>query len=133
MKICNQIDQELELMLARQKPLAMFYAYVEELPNEDLIPESSFEVHVATGLFVRDERIYEFRGDNPAATRLVKYVFFALKLEEWRISAMKLVVATSHRMGGWHEALERLEGALLGYSEEQIDNYCKRLFSKSAV
>jgi hypothetical protein len=51
--------RELELMLAGDKPLAMFCAEISELPEELFIPEAAFAVHVKSGRFVRRELIVE--------------------------------------------------------------------------
>lgn len=120
-------------MLEGKKPLAMFYAEVSELPNEEIIPEEAFGLHVASGRFVRGETTIE-AAYHPKLKRnvLVRYVFFALKDEAWRIEAMKLLKKESGK-SGWNETCERMEGSLLGYSDEENDVHCKGRFATNAA
>jgi hypothetical protein len=122
----NHTGRELGFMLEGKKPLAMFYAEVGELPNEELIPEEAFGFHVATGRFVRGKATIE-GAYHPKLQRkvLVKYVFFALTDEAWRIEAMKLLKKESVK-SGWNETCERMEGSLLGYSDEENDAHCEK-------
>lgn len=122
----NHTGRELELMLEGKKPLAMFYAEVGELPDEELIPEDAFAPFVDSGQFVRGETIEEGQY-HPKLKRnvRVKYVFFALKVETWRIDAMKLLKLESGR-SGWSETCERMEGSLLGYTNEENDAHIER-------
>lgn len=119
--------RELELMLAGKKPLAVFYAEISELPDEAFIPEDSFAPYVQGGLFVRSE-IVEVEGfvEKLGRRAEIKYVFFARASEAWRIEAM-LIVRKSFKNAKWrwNEALERIEGTLLGYTEEENDEWCK--------
>jgi hypothetical protein len=55
----NHTGRELDLMAAGKKPLAMFYAEVGELPDEELIPEKRFAPYVEAGAFVRGETSLE--------------------------------------------------------------------------
>ncbi len=125
LKAANHTGRELKLMLSGCKPLAMFYAMAEELPDERLIPEKKFGRYVAQGLFVRADASFE--TEHPKTHRLceVKYVFFARKEEKWRIPALALVVRTYQRMRKTDEGIERIESALLGYTDEEIDAWCK--------
>src|SRR5689334_173741 len=89
----NHTNRELELMASGRKPLAMFYAEISELPDERLVPESRFASFVASGEFIRGET--EITGDFHDGLRRhlrFKYVFFALRGEEWRIPAMKVLL-----------------------------------------
>jgi hypothetical protein len=105
----NHTGKELDLMLAGRKPLAMFYAELSELPEEELIPEDAFASHVAANHFVREEVIV----DGPFSEKLrretrIKYVYFALPNETWRIRAMILVNESFDQASCyWNEALER--------------------------
>jgi hypothetical protein len=121
----NHTGRELELMLAGKKPLAMFYDEVSHLPNEEIIPEAAFAPYVSNGQFVREEHFVEGAYD-PRLKRNVRvlYVFFAHREEAWRIPAMILSMSTRSRVQNPNEALDRLEGALLGYTEQEIDDYC---------
>lgn len=133
LKAVNHTNRELELMLEGQKPLAVFYAELSELPNEELIPIERFQPYVARGDFVQDEAIF----DGPLSASLgrdtkIKYVLYAVKGHEWRIPAYLLVKTVGHRTGH-NESLERLESALLGYSQEEIDAWCDLYFRSSAT
>jgi hypothetical protein len=120
-------------MLEGKKPLAMFYAEISELPNEDLIPEEAFGVHVASGRFVRGETTVE-AAYHPKLERnvLVRYVFFALKDEAWRINAIRLLLKESAK-SGWNETCERMEGSLLGYTDKENDAHCRGRFQADAA
>jgi hypothetical protein len=120
-------------MLEGKKPLAMFYAEVSELPNEELIPEEDFAPHVTSGRFVRGEMIIE-AAYHPKLERnvRVKYIFFALKDQAWRIEAMKLLLKESGK-SGWNETCERMEGSLLGYTDEENDVHCRGRFAADAA
>jgi hypothetical protein len=121
----NHTGRELELMLAGKKPLAMFYADLGWLPDEEIIPEERFAPYVTTGEFVRSEIVYE-DGYHPVWQRDIrtKYVFFALNAEAWRIPAIILAKAVRKKVQSPNEALDRIEGALLGYTDEEVDAYC---------
>jgi hypothetical protein len=57
---------------------------------------------------------------------LLKHVFFAQASEAWRIDAMIMLKESFRKSNcSWNEALERIEGTLLGYSEEEKDAWCK--------
>ena len=123
----NHTGRELELMLAGKKPLAMFYAEIGELPDDELIPEERFATYVVSGQFVRGETMVE-AAYHPALKRnvKVKYVFYALRSEAWRIPAMILAMDVHKKVPGPrpNEALDRITGALLGYTEAEMDAYC---------
>jgi hypothetical protein len=129
----NHTGRELELMLAGKKPLAMFYAEVGELPHEELIPEEQFATYVSSGKFVRGETISE-GAYHPIWKRNVKikYVFFALKNEAWRIPAMMLVLTTQIKTAAPDITIERLTGALLGYTEAEIEAWCTEFLKRYA-
>lgn len=111
-------------MLAGRKPLAMFYAAVIELPNEEFIPEMAFAPYVAEKSVFR--HAVEFDSRIPSGEILTfRYVFFALPGEEWRMPAMALLVEGLNAGGGWNETCQRVEGALLGYTQEEIEAYCQ--------
>src|SRR5690349_10425375 len=120
---------QIELMLENNKPLAMFYAFAEELPDEALIPETAFSQHVKEGRFVREEITVTDSHPQTGLPCYIKYVFFAKAGEQWRIPAMTLVVRTHHGMARTEEGVERIQHALLGYTEDETDAYRKRHFS----
>jgi hypothetical protein len=111
-------------MLAKKKPLAMFYCSTFRGREYEVIPEEEFEPYVKAGQFVKEEFIV-LAGDPEVS---VRYVLYALKGEEWRIPALKLVLRTQLKTGGRaaQEGIDRITGALLGYSEEDIDEYIRQ-------
>ena len=123
----SHTGRELSLMLRGEKPLAMFYAEVSELPEEDLIPEDAFGPHISSGKFVRGEFILDMGYAEPLGRNaLIKYVLFAQSAEAWRIPAMRLLKECfSKSKCRWNEALERIEGTLLGYTDEEIAAWIK--------
>jgi hypothetical protein len=129
----NHTGRELELMLAGKKPLAMFYGEIGELPHEELIPEGQFAPYLNGGEFVRGETILE-GAFHPIWKRnvRVKYVFFALKNEAWRIPAMILVLTARRKAEAPDLTSERLIGALLGYTEAEIDAQCEQFLKQYA-
>ncbi len=118
----NHSGRELSLMLSGSKPLAMFYAELSELPDEDFIPEEAFRAHVLAGRFVREEFILEAGyAESLGRTALIKYVLFAQSSEAWRIPAMRLLKESFRKARcPWNDALERIEGTLLGYTDEEM-------------
>jgi hypothetical protein len=132
LKAANHTNRELELMLSGTKPLAMFYAYISELPDERFIPEDSFAPYVQEGRFIREEIVIEGLDHLPQLGKNapIKYVLFAMTQEAWRIPAM-ILLKRSFRNSSykWNETLERMESALLGYTDEEIDAWCKARFT----
>jgi hypothetical protein len=133
LRLMNHTGRELELMLEGRKPLAVFYAFADELPDEQLIPEERFSAYVSAGRFVRDEITLSDRQTKTGHPRELKYVFFAKHEEGWRIRALALVIRTYHHMGHTEEGIERVESALLGYTEAEIDAWCNHQFPGRAV
>lgn len=133
LKAANHAGRELDLMLAGRKPLAMFYAFTDELPHEELIPEDSFAPYVESGNFVRSEAVFEDVHPTTGHPLQLKYVFFTSKGEEWRIPAMKLVVATFRRISRADEGLERMECTLLGYTEDETEAWCRYQFQNATA
>ena len=122
--------RELELMLSGQKSLAMFYAMAHELPWEALIPEEAFAPHVNAGRTLRQD--IEFASTSLAGEAMaIKYVFYALPGEEWRTQLMIVLKRAFHSGRGWNETCERMEGTLLGYTNEENDIHCARAFKRS--
>lgn len=109
--------RELELMLAGEKPLAMFGDAVGS-PYEP--PEADFAPHVSNGTIVRREATY-----RPAPPALpCWFVYFSRADEGWRIDAMHEI---NERLFVRREPttpeIERQIGRLLGYTETEIDRY----------
>jgi hypothetical protein len=117
---------ELPLMLEGRKPLAVFHdAYPVNWLSETL---ARFDPFVHSGRLVR--RIIDTPFTEAERTRFPDFqgwrrVFFSLPREEWRIDAFLLVSGVSAQTG-WNEALERMEGSLLGYEDWQNDWWIER-------
>jgi hypothetical protein len=127
LKEANHNERELELMLKKKKPLAMFYAEISELPDEELIPEANFEPHINSQNLVRSEFVVSGpRSPISGKETKIKYVLFALKDEAWRVDAMTLLKKQFEKTGKWNETCERMECFLLGYSEEETDAWCSK-------
>lgn len=122
----NHTGRELSLMLAGRKPLAMFFVEISELPNEVLVPERAFAEHIESGRFVRGEITLESGYSITLGRNAhIRYVFYALSSEAWRIAAMSLLRESFAKSKcPWNESLERIEGTLLGYSDEEITARC---------
>ncbi|MBZ9763182.1 hypothetical protein LB553_20175 [Mesorhizobium sp. CA8] len=117
---------ELPLMLEGRKPLAVFQdTYPVEWLAEMLV---RFDPFVRSGRLVR--RIIDTPFTEAERARFPKFerwrrAFFALPGEEWRIDAYLLASKVSAKTG-WNEALERMEGSLLGYENWQNDWWVER-------
>jgi hypothetical protein len=110
--------RELNLMLSGVKPLAFFYTTNPDLENFAHIPEVEFDHYVAQSRFVKAE---EYEVDRGVAMRAI---YYALPSEAWRIDAFKLLRKTA-KLAGWSDAVTRMEGSLLGYTDKQNDEYLK--------
>lgn len=77
-------NRELLLMLQGRKPLSVF---ADEGPSEEdappLFPEAKFDTHVAAGRFVKHEYVESVGNGH----HRVRWVFYALPDEGWRIKA----------------------------------------------
>lgn len=105
-------DRELELMLAGTKPMTMFSDAVHV---SDYFPEADFAPHVEAGRIIRFEEII------PRPPFEMRYLFFALPGEEWRIE--EALVMCRNLCAGTvtdHDADSARMGELLGYSAEDI-------------
>ncbi|WP_417625338.1 hemin receptor [Paremcibacter congregatus] len=108
-------DRELELMLAGTKPMAMFSDAVHV---SDYFPDADFAPHVETGKIIRVEEIIP---DEPYD---IRYLFFALPGEEWRIEeALILCRNLRARTVKDHDADSARMGELLGYRAEDIEAF----------
>ena len=124
--------RELELMLAGRKPLAMFYALTHELPCKELIPEEAFRPHVEAGLLSREDLDLETTAPDGAPV-VVRYVFYATLGQEWRMHVMSVLRRAVNAGCGWNETCERIEGTLLGYTPQENDTHCARMFRSDAL
>ena len=115
-------------MLAGKKPLAWF-TFSEDYDAELVIEHRRvYEPHVKAGRLVECCYSEEVAFDPRIGRRLkMQELLYALPGEEWRIPAMRLVLAANHKLtrseAGPNEAIDRIMGALLGYSEAEIEAY----------
>jgi len=127
----SHTGRELALMLSGKKPLAVFCAEASELPWEELIPEDAFAPHVQSGRVLRHD--FEVRSNTPSGASMdLRYVLFALPGEETRFQIMRTLKRALHSGSGWNETCERIEGTLLGYSDEENDAHCARNYKRVA-
>lgn len=120
-------------MLAGTKPLAHFYDVHPEEPCEDIIPREAFAPYVESGRFVTRAYVELLREAPPAGHEHVRgtlHVFYARPLDEWRIDAYILMQSTA-AVVGWNPGFERMQGALLGYEEWQIDAHMSVRFGRA--
>jgi hypothetical protein len=108
-------------MLEGRKPLAVFHDVYPFEPFERQM--SRFDAFVRDGRFVR--RIVDQPWPEPRVARGLEFrgtrkVYVSLADQAWRIDAYALLEKVAER-SGWSESLERFQGALLGYGEEQND------------
>jgi len=108
-------DRELELMLAGTKPMAMFSDAVHV---SDYFPEADFAPHVEAGKIIRVEEII------PHPPHQIRYLFFCLPGEEWRIEEALIMSRNLHAgIVKDHDADSARMGELLGYSVEDINAF----------
>jgi hypothetical protein len=125
----NHTGQELELMLAGSKPLA-YFLFVEDY-DADLIAEceSRFQTYVEAGRIIKCTCSEPLAFDPTLNHNLTgRVLLYALPEEAWRIPAMQLVLRVSQTVSrpngpGPNEAIDRIVGALLGYTDEQVEAY----------
>jgi hypothetical protein len=117
--------RELDLMSTGAKPLAMF---VESIPPEfESFPEIQFDSLVADGKLLKSVSIETFQ-DADGHERHIRRVLYALAGEEWRIRALLLVQNLYNSLlPGWRPDLERVIGLLLGYTEQDIQDFLEHL------
>jgi hypothetical protein len=121
--MASHTNRELELMLAGVKPLATFLLD-GGLTEDQALSGQPFAEHVAAGRIVRLERLISDIGTdgNP-----MRRLLFALPGEEWRF---ELYIALMDSLkDGWSHDKERQEGALLGYTDAEIDAHIARLIA----
>lgn len=118
-------NRELFLMLRGTKPLAVFFDVCSDRSDFGVIfEERLFDPYVAEGRFIkRVQQGIRIRGSDREFCR----VLYALVGEEWRVDAYILMKRVAERTG-WNEALERMEGSLLGYEDWQNDVFIERFF-----
>ncbi len=117
--------RELELMLQGDKPMALFAA--EPGMDADDIGDAGFEP------FVEEGHILKFAQIDPETS--VEERRYCLPTEEWRCK-LSLLISRMCRSGEAFDTftsndLARLEGALLGYSKEDIEVFVAHATSRT--
>jgi len=116
-------------MLAGTKHLSFFYLEVGF--EREIFPERQFDIEVAKGLFVKDERIEEFISRETNEPTSARNILYATASEAWRIPAMRMIQDIYMRMGpGWRPDLERIKGALLGYDPQDVEAFIESLIKR---
>jgi hypothetical protein len=109
--------RELDLMLRGEKPLAMF---CDVVPSGYDWPDEAFAPHVAAGRIVSKEVL----TPTPDGRHTVRYLYYALPDEAWRIDAIHALVATGEQDADRTETEARI-GRLLGYRDEDIQTFLR--------
>lgn len=116
-------ERELDLMLKGAKPLARFVR--DHGTGDHANVEAAFAPHVERGDVLR----FAFRSENS------ERIYYCLPTEEWRVKLLELVHSTLE--AGAHAFtiydLHRLEGALLGYSKEDVEFFIARWRKQEAA
>jgi hypothetical protein len=115
--------RELDLMLAGEKPLAMFN---DDIPADMKAPEIAFDPYVSDGRFIKQEVTLSAPGSNDGGLR---YYFYALPGEEWRLRRIiEIQKAFFEDNAETTPELETEIGRLLGYDESDIQTFVRRWF-----
>lgn len=124
--------RELELMLAGDKPLAVFLHKRDVgLSKEDVLGGQDFATFVANGTLKESRLSLPLRSPE-GASYVLDYWLYTLPDQEWRVEAYRLIIEILHRKRAWCSHLEWLEGTLLGYTEEQNRYHLGRQYSQGS-
>jgi hypothetical protein len=116
-------------MLEGKKHLNRFYFEVGI--ERSVFPEDEFDLQVANGFLVKDERIEEFISRETGELTSSRSILYAAANEAWRIPAMRMIQDIYQRMEpGWRPDLERMKGALLGYDPQDVESFIKNLVKR---
>jgi hypothetical protein len=126
--------RELAMMLAEQKPLAVFCDVYPSLgTSEVVIPERAFEPHVTAGRIIKREAIFHSTPRSSGGrSRDIRFVLYSLPDQQWRIDAY-LLLHTISLKSGWNEGFERMQGTLLGYEEWQNDVFIETMYRPGVI
>jgi hypothetical protein len=125
--------RELAMMLAQQKPLAVFCDAYPSVATFEVIPERAFEPHVAAGRIIKREAIFHSAPRSSGGrSRDSRFVLYSLPDQKWRIDAY-LLLHTISLKSGWNEGFERMQGTLLGYEEWQNDVFIEMMYRPGVV
>src|SRR5262249_28065199 len=109
--------RELGLMLAGVKPLARFAREPGKAARFRQV-EARFRPYVKSGALRR----FVFKGDE------FDRVYYCLPTEEWRVKLLELIDMALET--GTHDFtiydLQRIDGAMLGYSKEDVEFFVAR-------
>jgi hypothetical protein len=111
--------RELELMLAGKKPLAYFSELTRAVHFE--WPDVKFDPYVRSGEIVK--RDYLMIETIAGRQEEVRWVFFALPDQEWRIDAAYRHLREEARTKKETESDAYVLGRLLGYTDHEISVY----------
>lgn len=108
-------------MLEGRKPLAAFVGQYPAIECDPGVPERAFAQYVQTERLIKTE----FQLDSRAGSgTLVRHVLYALPEQEWRLKSYQLLLEVG-LASGWSPGLERMQGRLLGYSDEECETYLR--------
>jgi hypothetical protein len=124
-------NRVLAFMLGRGKPLAHFCDAYPPEPSEDVIPRAAFAAYVADApdaTFETCEFVQLLRSQSPhnPQVRGTIHVFYAQGSEAWRIDAYIAMIVEEEK-SRWSELLERQQGTLLGYTDEQNKQHLEHM------
>ncbi|WP_067064971.1 hypothetical protein [Roseateles chitosanitabidus] len=117
-------NRELALILAGEKPLAVFHEVFPTDPADSFIPDEYFAPYVESQGLVRREHVQRSRHGA------IRYVLYATAGQQWRMDAYVLMLTVAAKEG-WNPGFERMEGALLGYEDWQNDVYMEMMYSRA--
>ncbi|CQR44917.1 hypothetical protein THICB3560282 [Thiomonas sp. CB3] len=109
--------RELMLMLSGEKPLAVFSDSLIDFSDNYSKKEKLFDHYVSKGVFLKSAAVI-----NKGEVGDIRFILYANPDEAWRMKSYILLQKT-HVKCGWNDCLERMEGALLGYSDAQNDEW----------
>lgn len=118
--------RELDLMLAGEKPFALFSAEPGMMPDQ--VGDADFASYVERGEILRFIHIDPTTG--------IESRRYCLPTEEWRAKLSELIWrmcldGTAREIFSSSD-LHRLEGALLGYSKESVEAFVARIAARRA-
>lgn len=117
--------QELELMLSGQKPMAAFGDIKPENGEIDeiIIPEKTFAPYVQKGEIIKVKETWK----SPKGIFVL--VCYALPDEKWRAQTYIWLRKQIHQKElPYTDELDIIFGRLLGYSDEDIYDFCQSAF-----
>lgn len=120
--------KELDLMLSGQKPLSLFYDNPDNSLKRSVSAEEIFDRYVDSGVFTKGELTLSGSIDpRTGRDAKIRFIIYAAKGDEWRIPAMILVLQTMQCTTiKPDEGLNRLIGSLLGYTDDQNNEYISK-------